>query len=76
MVDKELDREVEKIIDHTCELVVKWRGFPEYEATQEKNVTLWQFEERMKEHLCSPLMGVWTFQPHRSWEQATAFFAL
>jgi hypothetical protein len=59
-VRKELDKEVEDILDHRVlgyskmnrrtEYLVKRKDLPESEATWEKDVTLWQYEDLIRRY--------------------------
>lgn len=60
-VRKMFTGEVEKILNHRTkgyskknrrtDFLVKWRGCPETDATWEKDSTLWQFEDKVREYL-------------------------
>ena len=61
MIQKQFDRDVEKILDHKTEgmskknrrthYLVKWKGLPDSYASWEKDTTLWQFEKQIDAYL-------------------------
>ena len=61
MVMKHFDQEIKKIMNHgtmgasrknqRTNLLVQWKGIGTTEATWERDVTLWQFEAKVKEYL-------------------------
>ena len=65
-VRKHFDKVVEKILDHRTfgmsrqnrrtDYLVQWKGESEVNATWERDVTLWQFEDQIREYLENPPM--------------------
>ncbi|KAK1354667.1 Chromo domain-containing protein [Heracleum sosnowskyi] len=69
-IRKQFDKIVDKVLDHRTmgmsrqnrrtDYLVKWKGESEVDATWERDVTLWQFEDQIKEYLDNPPMrGHW-----------------
>ncbi|GLT53152.1 hypothetical protein SLA2020_264420 [Shorea laevis] len=62
-VHKEFELKVEKILDHKREgqhkknwrnfFLVQWKGFLASEATWERDTTLWQFEDEVRDYLAT-----------------------
>ena len=61
MVRTQFDKELEKILDHRTlgqskknrrtDFLVQWKGQSEADASWERDVTLWQFEDMIADYL-------------------------
>lgn len=64
MIRKQFDKEIQQILDHRTlgmsqknrrtEYLIHWKSTEKADATWEKAVTLWQFEDQVKEYHNTP----------------------